>query len=81
MLARGLLNFSGLAVTDQTVMGLELLQAVDRVIDEGETGGLSSSEVGAETEDGNGILLGFVGRSELGAEVVLGDVCQGNRSV
>lgn len=59
-------------------MRLELLQGIVGVVDKGESGGLSSTEVGAETEDGDGGLIGLVKLSELGTEVVLADVCEGN---
>lgn len=44
------------------------------VVDEGKAGGLATTEVGAEAENGDGGLVGLVELSELGAEVVLGDV-------
>jgi hypothetical protein len=57
-------------------VGLELLQAVHGIVDEGETGGLASTEVGAESKNGDAVSFALVELSELGAEVVLGDVCE-----
>jgi len=53
---------------------LELLHGLGAVIDEGEAGGLAATELGAETEDGDLVLLGLVKAGELVAEVLLGDV-------
>lgn len=55
-------------------MGLELLQGLDGVVDEGEAGGLSTTIVRAQTEDGDLFLVGLVKIAELLAEFVLGDV-------
>lgn len=55
-------------------MGLELLQALEGIVDKGETSGLSTTEVGLETEDRDSLLVGLVELGELSAEVVLGDV-------
>lgn len=74
LLAGSTLDLGGIAVADETVGRLELLQVIVGVVDEGETGGLSATEVGAETEDGDSGLVGLVKLSELGAEIVLGDV-------
>lgn len=75
-MAGRLINLGGVAVANEAVVGLELLEGVVGVVDQGETGGLSSSEVGAETEDGDGSLVGLVELSKLSAEVVLADVCE-----
>lgn len=54
-------------------MGLELLHSLGRVVDQGETGGLATTEVGAQTE--NIDLLGgsLVQAGQLLAEGSLGD--------
>jgi len=53
---------------------LELLHRGLRVVDERETGALATTELGAETEDGDGLLVALVELGELGAEVFLGDI-------
>ena len=62
------------ADTDKSVVRLELLHRCLRVVDERETGALATTELGAETEDGNGLLVALVELGELGAEVFLGDI-------
>jgi hypothetical protein len=53
---------------------LELLEGLWGVVDEGETSGLATTELGAETEDVDLVLVGLVKLSKLGTELVLGDV-------
>lgn len=53
---------------------LELLQGLARVVDESEADALATTILGAETEDGNLVLLGLVEGAELVAELILGDV-------
>ena len=55
-------------------MRLKLLQCFGRVIDQGEAGRLSTSELGLETENVDLVLVGLVKFGKLGSEVVLGDV-------
>lgn len=55
-------------------MRLELLESLWGVVDEGESSGLSTTELSAETEDVDLVLVGLVKLSKLGAELVLGDV-------
>ena len=74
LLSAGLLDLGGLAVTDEPVVGLELLHRLGAVVDEGEASGLSTTVLGAETEDGDLVLVGLVELGELGAELILGDV-------
>lgn len=74
LLAGSPLALGGIAVPYQAVLRLELLQVIMRVVDEGETSGLATTKVGAETENGDGGLVGLVELSELGPEVFLGDV-------
>lgn len=59
--------------SDQAVPRLEL-EGVLRVVDEGEAGRLSSSELGAEAEDDDLVLGSLVHGRELVPELVLGDV-------
>lgn len=70
----GLLDLLGQADTDQAVVGLELLQGLRGVVDEGETSGLAATELGAQAEDGNLVLAGLVETGKLLAELILGDV-------
>jgi hypothetical protein len=74
LLSAGLLDLGGLAVTDEPVVGLELLHRLGAVVDEGEASGLATTVLGAETEDGDLVLVGLVKLGELGAELILGDV-------
>lgn len=74
LLLGGTLGLGGLADTDQAVAGLELLHGLGRVVDEGEAGGLATTELGAQTEDGDLVLGGLVQGAELLAELLLGDV-------
>jgi len=74
LLSAGLLDLGGLAVTDESVVGLELLHGLGAVVDEGEAGALATTVLGAETEDGNLVLVGLVQLGELLAELILGDV-------
>ena len=74
LLSAGLLDLGGLAVTDEPVVGLELLHRLGAVVDEGEASGLATTVLGAETEDGDLVLVGLVQLGELLAELILGDV-------
>ena len=55
-------------------MWLELLHGLGGVVEEGETGALATTELGAETEDGNLVLVHLVKTGELLAKLILGDV-------
>ena len=55
-------------------MRLELLQGLLGVVDEGEAGGLATTVLRTEAEDGNLVLVGLVQVGELAAELLLGDV-------
>lgn len=55
-------------------MWLELGEGLWGVVDEGESSGLATTELGLETEDVDLLLLALVELSELATEVVLGDV-------
>lgn len=74
MLSAGLLNLAGKANTDQTVVGLKLLQGLGAVVDQGEAGGLSATELRPQTKDIDLVLGGLVEGGQLLAELVLGDV-------
>lgn len=55
-------------------MRLELLQGLGGVVDEGEAGGLATTVLRTEAEDGDLVLVGLVQVGELAAELILGDV-------
>ena len=74
LLSAGTLGLGGHADTDQAVGRLELLHGLGGVIDESEAGGLATTELSSETEDGDLVLLGLVERTELLTELLLGDV-------
>ena len=59
-------------LSDQSVLGLELLGVVHRVIDEAEAGGLATAKVGLESEDENSVGGAAVHLSELLSDVGLG---------
>ena len=74
LLAGSLLDLVGDTDTDETVVGLELLQGLGGVVDESEAGGLATTVLCAETEDGDLVLVGLVQVGQLLAELILGDV-------
>lgn len=74
LLSGSLLDLGGLANTDESVVGLELLHGLGRVVDESKASGLATTVLGAETEDGDLVLGGLVELGELLAELILGDV-------
>ena len=74
LLPGSLLDLVGHADTDEAVVGLELLHGLVGVVDEGEAGALATTELGAESEDGDLVLVGLVELGELLTELVLGDV-------
>jgi hypothetical protein len=55
-------------------LGLELLEGLGGIVDEGEAGGLAATELGAQTEDLDLLLLGLVQGADLLTELLLGDV-------
>ena len=70
-LARGLLQ----PVADETVLGLELLGDVDRVVNQAKAGGFASAKLRAEAEDEDRVgLPGVVHLGELLADLGLGHV-------
>jgi hypothetical protein len=58
----------------QSVVWFELLHGLDGVVDEGEAGGFAATICGAQAEDVDLVLVGFVDGGELISEVVLGDI-------
>jgi len=55
-------------------VGLELLHGGSGVVEEGESSGLATTKLCAETKDGDGVLLALVELRELLAEILLGDI-------
>lgn len=74
LLSRCALGLGGEADADQSVLRLELLHGLGRVVDEGEASRLATTELGAHAEDGDLVLLGLVHGRELLTELLLGDV-------
>lgn len=74
LLSAGLLDLGGKTNADESVVRLELLHGLGGVVNEGKAGSLAATELGAETEDGDLVLLGLVEAGELVAELILGDV-------
>ena len=74
LLSAGLLDLGGEADTDQAVVRLELLHGLGAVVDQGEAGGLSTTELRPQTEDIDLVLGGLVEGGQLLAELLLGDV-------
>lgn len=76
LLSGSLLDLLSQTVSDQSVGWLESLGVGDRLVDQTETSGLTTTELGSETKDGNSVLLSLVDLSQLLTELVLGDVSQ-----
>lgn len=71
LLSAGLLDLGSDTNTDQSVVRLELLQSFGRVVDEGEAGCLSTSELCLQTENVDLVLAGLVNLCKLAAELFL----------
>lgn len=74
LLSAGLLDLRRKSNTDQSVVWLELLQGFRRIVHEGETGCLATTELSLETKDVDLVLVGLVHLGELATEFILGDV-------
>lgn len=74
LLSRRLLDLVSKTISDKTVTGLELLSSINRVVNETETSGLTTTVLGLQTKNGDGVLLSAVDRSKLLTELILGDV-------
>lgn len=74
LLSAWLLDLVGESNTDQSVMWLELLQCLRRIVDQGESSCLSTTELCLETENVDLVLVGLVHLGELSTELILGDV-------
>lgn len=55
-------------------MGLELLHGLGGVVDESKASGLATTELGAQTKDGDLVLASLVQASELLPQLILGNV-------
>lgn len=60
LLSAGLLNLVGKSDTDQSVVRLEFLEGLWRIVNEGETGCLSTTELSLESENVDLVLVGLV---------------------
>lgn len=65
LLSGRLVDRVGKANSDKSVMWLKLLGISNAVVDETESSGLSSTVLGLESKDGDGVLLGLVDLGEL----------------
>lgn len=74
LLSAGTLGLGGKSDSDQSVLGLELLESLGGVVDEGEASGLATTELGAQAEDLDLLFLGLVQAAQLLLELDLGDV-------
>lgn len=74
LLSGWLLNLLSHAVSDQSVGWLESLGVGNGLIHQTETGGLSTTEVGSESEDGDGVFVGLVQFGQSLSQLVLGDI-------
>lgn len=74
LLSAGLFDLGGVADTNESVVGFELLHGLDRVVDQGEPGGLATTVLRPHAEHVDLVLVGLVHFGEFRAEVVLGDV-------
>lgn len=74
LLSAWLLDLACKSNTDQSVVGFEFLQCLWRIVDESETGCLSTTELSLKTEDVNLVLAGLVETGKLFSELVLGDI-------
>ncbi|EEQ40410.1 hypothetical protein CLUG_04538 [Clavispora lusitaniae ATCC 42720] len=74
LLSRRLLNLLSQTVSDQSVGWLESLGVSNGLVDQTETGRLSSTELGSETENRDSVLVGLVQLSQSFSQLILGDV-------
>ena len=73
-MSAGLLDLVGLSVAHKSVVWLELLHGLSGIVEEGETSALATTELGAESEDGDLVLVHLVETGKLLAELILGHV-------
>ncbi|KAH3667593.1 hypothetical protein OGATHE_003116 [Ogataea polymorpha] len=74
LLSGGLFNLLGKTVSDESVGWFEFLGVSNRVVDETETGRLSTTESGSEAKHRDRVLLNFVKSRQLVSQLVLGHV-------
>lgn len=74
LLSASFLNLLCSSHPDQSVMWLELLHSLVRVVDQGEPGALASTIVCSKSEDADLVFVCFVELSELFSEFVFGAV-------
>lgn len=71
LLSGSLLSLLSQTVSDQSVGWFELLGIGNRVVDQTETDGLATTELGSEAEDGNSVLLSLVDFGQLFTQFIL----------
>lgn len=74
LLSGWLIDLLSQTVSHQSVGWLESLGVSDGLVDQTETGRLSTTELGSETKNGNSILVGLVQLRQSVSQLVLGDV-------
>jgi len=74
LLSAGLVDLCGHSNTNQSVVGLKLLQRLWRIVHERESGRLSTTILRLQTENVDLVLVGLVHFGELASEFILGDV-------
>lgn len=74
LLSGSLLDLLSQTVSDQSVSWLKLLGVGNGLVDQTETGGLATTELGSEAENGNSVLVSLVNLSQLLSQLILGDV-------
>lgn len=60
--------------SDKTVLGLKLLGSLKRIVDQGESSGLATTELGLVAKAEDDVLLSLVHLGELLTELVLGHI-------
>jgi hypothetical protein len=74
LLSAGLLNLCGNSNSDQSVMRLELLQCLGRIVNKGESSSLSTTKLSSETENVDLVFVCLVEFCKLASELFLGDI-------
>ena len=74
LLSRSLLDLLSQTVSDQSVGWLELLGLGNGVVDQTETDGLTTTELGSEAKDRNRVLVSLVSLGQSLTQLILRDV-------
>lgn len=73
-MSAGLLDLLRQTESHQSVTGLELLQRLVRVVDQGEASALATTVLSPEAEDRHLVLVRLVQLGKLLTELILGDI-------